>query len=259
MEQLNDKAVVKKMLRLLEENGRQEEAKEFANLITAVDSMERQYNDVLAELQAMKRQLTQATEQRHPVKDILAKAAISAEQCLDSLNHELFMVREQIVSRAANAVSDFKRMGISALERAVSSLHVFDVLTSMQDNLLMSADDVSETIRKAKDMGRELRSAGAHLKNAGRAASGKDCQNVGGGQEGRFQAAVLAPLRKLHSVLVEASRVAQSARGAVVRLEKAAEKNRGKRERPSVRHRLEQASAPRTPSVSARKPHEVER
>lgn len=61
------------------------------------------------------------------------------------------------------------------------------------------------------------------------------------------------------SVLVEASRVAQSARGAVVRLEKAAEKNRGKRERPSVRHRLEQASAPRTPSVSARKPHEVER
>ena len=106
-------------------------------------------------------------------------------------------------------------------------------------------------------MGRELRSAGAHVKNAGRAAGGKEVQPVDGGEAGRIQSAVLAPLRGVHSVLTQFSRTNGKALTAVERLEDAADRNRGKREKSSVRHRLEK-KPPALPAP-AKKFREAER
>jgi len=63
---------------------------------------------------------------------------------------------------------------------------------------------------------------------------------VDGGQAGRFETAVLSPMRAIHSVLADMNRIIYSAEDAVDELKEAAEQCRGKHEKPSVRQQLEQ-------------------
>ena len=171
----------------------------------------------------------------------------------------ILTVREHIISCAETAVADFKREGVSALDKAVSALNVQYLLETMQEKIAASLDRVAESIHKVEAMGQELRNAGGHLKNAGRAAAGKEARQIDGGQEGKFQAAVLAPLRAVHSMLGGLNRTAYAALGAVDRLSRTAERGRGKREKSSVRQRLE-GKPPALPApVPAKKSHEAER
>ena len=86
----------------------------------------------------------------------------------------------------------------------------------------------------------ELRDAGNHLANAGRAVMGREIQTKDVTQEGRFQAVILTPMRGVEKVLSGMERTTKAAVSSVRRLERTAEENRGKRERPSVRQKLEQ-------------------
>ena len=60
------------------------------------------------------------------------------------------------------------------------------------------------------------------MKNAGRALMGKEQQVVDGGSEGRFQAAVLSPLRMEKTILSQLNNMALAAIGSMERLEQAA-------------------------------------
>lgn len=259
MEPLKDHAAVKEMLRLMEENDRQEQAAEFARLISAADSIIQQYDPICAKLDEISRQLAGLSAPRHPVKDALSQTVQKVERGVTDAHLWFLKVREHIISCAETAVADFKREGVSALDKAVSALGIQDLLETMQEKIAASLDGVSESIRKVEAMGQELRSAGGHLKNAGRTAAGKEVQQIDSGQEGKFQAAVLAPLRAVHSMLGGLNRTAYAALGAVDRLSRAAERERGKREKSSVRQRLERKPPDLPAPAPMKKPHEVER
>ncbi len=264
MESLKDHAAVAEMLHLMEESGRREEAKEFSRLIAAVDSFGQQYDGLLEELQEMKRQLAEATKERHPVREALSQAAQVLERGADDLHIWLSSLRKRIISCAETVVADFKREGVSALDKVVSALNIQTHLESMRAKIAVSVNSVEASIGKIESVGKELRSAGGHLKNAGRAASGKDIQQIDGGEEGRFQRAALTPLRAASSALDRADRTICAAQDAVDRLGHAAERNHGKRERTSVRQRLEaESSARAVPSRAlsepVKRPREAER
>ena len=257
MNPLKDHEAVKEMLRLMEENARQEQAAEFARLIDAVDNMSQQYAELTNELMEVKERLSEASRLRHPLYDILSKTVRSVETKADNAFIWLCSVRDHITSCAETAVADFKRMGVSALDQAVSALRINDLLTAVGEKISAALDSAEKSIQKLETMGRELRSAGAHMKNAGRAAGGKEVQSVDGGEAGRIQTAVLAPLRGVRSVLTQFSRTNGKALAAVARLEDAADRNRGKREKSSVRRRLEK-KLPALPAP-AKKSREAER
>lgn len=89
----------------------------------------------------------------------------------------------------------------------------------------------------------------------------KETRQIDGGQAGRVQAVVLAPLRTAHASLSGINYTISTAEGAVHRLGKTAEQGRGKRERPSVRRQLAQrkAAVPALPGPDLRrKPREAE-
>lgn len=97
--------------------------------------------------------------------------------------------------------------------------------------------DTQRAIEKVETMGHELRSAGSHLKNAGRSLTGKDTRQVDGGQEGRLQAAVLAPLRTTHRIYSRMNNATLAAIGSVERLEQAA--TQGREKKTSIRQELQ--------------------
>lgn len=260
MDKLKDHAAVAEMLRLMQENGRQEQAEQFSNLISAVDSIIQQNEKLFEELYEIRQQLAvmPEPEQRHTFKDAVSNAAEMAERTAAGLYSALLTIRDHIISHAETAVADFKRMGVCALDSAAYAMGVQHLLNGMSEQTAKAADSVENSIKMVEAMGQELRSAGGHLKNAGRTVSGKEAQQIDGGQEGRFQAALLAPLRAAHSTLGRIERTIIAARCASENLESAAEKMRGKREKTSVRRRLGEKKA-LPPPATARKHREAER
>lgn len=264
MDFLQDHESIKEILRLMEENNRQNQVQEFSRLIACVDSMEQQYAAVLSELRDVKKQLAEIPEQRRSVKDTLMEMVQALETRVGEMRDHLQTIREKIISDSKDAVSGFKQMGVSALDTAMCALGIKNLLESVQDKIYRSMENISASIQRVEAMGQELRSVGNHLKNAGRAAAGKEPQQADTAREGRFQAAVLAPMRAANAMYAGMNRTIYGALGAVDRLERAAKRTRGKRERPSVRQQLEEKRAetqarPLALPDPSRKPHEATR
>ena len=133
-------------------------------------------------------------------------------------------------------------------------------------NLMIA--DTKQNIEKVESIGHELRSVGGHLKNAGRTLTGKETQTVDGGQEGRFQSVVLAPMRTTQKLLSGMNNATLAAIGRVESLELSAEAAREARaerqaeKKPSIRQALaekkaEIAGQPAPAPDKAHKPQEA--
>lgn len=237
----HNQEIMEQFFKLLSENGRAGQSEDLSRLLFYMDGMSRQLDAVYQELQTVKAQLAQAQDAPHQTAlqgmvDTLQSKVQQAQEKLDGL-------REKIMQCAANAVESFKRAGVAALDKAVSAMGIHKTLEAVQQNISGSLEDAKKSIEKVENLGHELRSAGGHLKNAGRTVIGKETQAVDGGQEGRFQAAVLAPMRTVHKMLSSMNNATLAAIGNVERLETAAEAAR-EAKKPPVRQTADEEKEP---------------
>ncbi|MDE6454666.1 MAG: hypothetical protein K2L38_01860 [Dysosmobacter sp.] len=234
-------------MKLLEENGRQGQAQDLSQLLFYMDGMSRQFDAVFQELQEVKAQLAQ--EKQPAVQKIMQGVVTNLENKVEWARDMLAGLRERITDCARNAAENFKEAGVSALDKAVSAMGVKNRLESLQEHISGVISDTKRSIEKVESIGHELRSVGGHLKNAGRAMTGKETQTVDGGQEGRFQSVVLAPMRATKSLLSNMNNATLAAIGRVENLELSAEAVREARaerqaeKKPSVRQMLTEKKA----------------
>ena len=262
MDSLQGNEALQQFMKLLEENGRQGQAADLSMLMWYMDGMSRQFDAVFQELREVKAQLAQ--EKQPAVQRIMKGAVTKLGNRVDWARKMLAILRERIVERSRNAVENFKEAGVSALDKAVASMGVKPRLESLQEHISSVISDTKRNIEKVENIGHELRSVGGHLKNAGRALTGKETQTVEGGQEGRFQSAVLAPMRATQKLLVGMNNATLAAIGRVESLELSAEAAREARaackaeKKPSVRQDLAEkkaaVAARPAPAQAAREP-----
>lgn len=219
MEQLQENDAVRQFLKLLMENS-PDKGKDYSMLLWQLDGMASQLDAALRELNEVKSQLAGMQEGR--VKQSISHAAEAVGNRLYTAQKSLSDIKDRIVAGAKEAAAGFKRMGVSALDKAVSALGIKKALEAVQKDLGSSAADIKKCIEKIENAGHELRSVGGHIKNVGRVLMGKERQTVDGGKEGRFQAAVLAPLRTEKKILARLNNMTLAAIGNVERLEQAA-------------------------------------
>jgi len=234
--------IMEQFLKLLSENGRAGQSEDLSRLLFYMDAMNRQLNAVRQELQTVNVQLAQMPQeapQKNAVQGMVNALQDKVQQAQEKLNG----LREKIMQCAANAVESFKRAGVTALDKAVSAMGIHKTLEAVQQNISGSLDDTKKSIEKVETLGHELRSAGGHLKNAGRTAVGKDTRQVDGGQEGRFQSAVLAPMRTVQKLLTNMNNATLAAIGNVERLETAAEAAREARKPPIRQEQAQEEKA----------------
>ena len=115
---------VQELLNLLAENGRQGQASDLSALLFYMDGMERQYTAVLRELQEVRGQLDKMSARQSPAKTALHKALDTLHQRLDALREQMRALREKISAWAKDTVKNFQSMGVSALDKAVTALHI---------------------------------------------------------------------------------------------------------------------------------------
>ena len=224
LQSLAGNGAVREYLNLLA-GSRPEAGMEYAALIVQLDGMQRQLDAALKELTQVRGEL--AKMQECPEKGFLSRAMDAAGKGLHAMQWGLAEVKGRIVSGAREAVESVRKSGIKALDKAVSAAGIRKGLEEMHGNLSGSIEDVKKSIEKVETVGRELRSVGEHLKKAGRAVMGREQQKVDGGTEGRFQAAILAPMRREKRILDRMNNLVLAALGSVERLEREAEKARG--------------------------------
>lgn len=254
MDPLQSNEAIQQFMKLLEENNRQGQAADLSQLMWYMDGMSRQYDAVLQELKKVRQQLAQVQEPS--VKYVMQGTVAKLEHRAHQIKETLDSLWEKIAGRAATAVENFKNAGVSALDKAVSAIGVKNMLESLQEKISGMIADTKQNIETVEGIGHELRSVGGHLKNAGRTMIGKETKVVDGGQEGRFQSVVLAPLRTIRGLLSNMNNATLAAIGGLESLEISAESARdaqaeraeqrpGKRleEKPSIRQALHKNQA----------------
>lgn len=246
MDQLKDNEAIQEFLKLLMENT-PERGQDYSTMLWQVDGMTRQLEQALNELQAVKQELSKMQE--NPVKRTVSRIVQGMEQKIHALQERLSGVKDTIVENAKQVVENVKQTGISALDKTVSFLGIGKALNAMQEDLRRTMADTAKSIDKLETIGHELRSVGGHFKNVGRAVIGKEQHHIDGGTEGRFQAAVLAPMRKEKELLGHLNNMVLAAIGGVERLEQAADRNKEQpeAEEPQQTEELEGEPAPRNP------------
>lgn len=247
----HNQEIMEQFLKLLSENGRAGQSQDLSRLLFYMDGMSRQLEAVRQELQAVNIQLAQA--QNPPQKSALQGMVNALQTKVQQAQEKLDGLREKIMQCAAHAVESFKRAGVSALDKAVSAMGIHKTLEAIQQNISGSLDDAKKSIEKVETLGHELRSVGGHLKNAGRTVIGKETRQVDGGQEGRFQAAVLAPMRTVHKMLSSMNNATLAAIGNVERLETAAEAAR-EAKKPPIQQAVNEEKEPEPKEKQSEKP-----
>ena len=122
MDPLQGQEAVQQFMKLLVENGRRGQAMDLSQLMWYMDGMNRQFEAVLAELQEVREQLAQ--EKRPSIREHMENAASVLEEKALAVRDKLTGLWEKITQCAADAVRNFKEMGVSALDGAVSALGV---------------------------------------------------------------------------------------------------------------------------------------
>ena len=258
MRLLSDHEAVTELLSLMKENGRKLNAAELSYMIYAIDHIDKQYSELLSMIQDRRDRLAEAAAECYaagaeaPDFSEFQVVQKEAEQVLS----KVAAVKEKIVIWAKAAVEDFKQIGVSALDTAMSTLNVHSMLWTLRRQARSSTLNIIATIQRAETMGQEMRSMGGHLKNVIWVIQGKAPQVVDGGQEGRFQSVILAPMRAVRKMLSVVSNATLAAIGGVEHLSESAEAARkaraeraaqkpGKRleKKPSIRQALQKNQA----------------
>ena len=102
------------LLKLLNENGREDQARGLSLLAWYLDGMEHQLDSVLEELQSVKSELAQVTEQQS-TKPFLVKMVETLEGKVEQARDRLVIFQTRIMECTKNAVDRFKDTGVSAL------------------------------------------------------------------------------------------------------------------------------------------------
>lgn len=238
MDPLQENDALQQFMKLLAENGREGQAADLSQLMWYMDGMTRQYESVLRELQEVRQQLAQVQET--PQKNLIGRMVDALESKVQQVRSALDSLWTKISRCAAEAVENVAEAGVSALDKATNMAlqGTKSALEGVRKTICGAYEDVKRDIEKVEEMGHELRSVGGHLKNAGRALTGKETQRVDGGQEGRFQSAVLAPMRATQKLLVGMNNATLAAIGRVEELERPVE------ERNQDLHRASHGQAP---------------
>ena len=246
----------RELLKLLNENGRAVQGQDLSLMAWYLDGMERQFDAVLQELQRVKAELAQVTEQQAPDKPLLTNMLETLEAKVEQARERLSAFRDKILECAHDAVDRFKDAGVSALDNAVAAMRVKKGLEHLQEGLQSSLSGMKEALGKAEEMGTQLRTGFRDIANAGRIVANKELDFDPKTEEGRFQSVVLAPMRGIQKLLSNINNNALAAIGVVEDLEQSADMARerqaeraaekpGKRlaKKPSIRQALKNNQA----------------
>lgn len=227
---LTDNREVAALLRYMIQHQQKQAHADFSDLLHTVSALEEQLRVTTAELKNVKRELHTMQGSLLPAQRSSGERLVkAAETALRQAGEQLRGIREKIVQAAKNTLENVRQAGISGLNGLSNLLGVRKGLRGLKAQMDWSATTLETGVSRMEAAGKELHGAGEHLRNLGRALTGKEPL----AKQAEKQAAALAPLRGLAGAFRKMEARAGHALGALDKLERAAEVKK-----PSVRETL---------------------
>ena len=203
---------------------------DFQKLLEQVGTMERQLEAAVQELAAMRRDLAEMERRRHPAANAVRKAVIVMQAQVLELREKMFALKEAVVDGCKNAVAAFRKQGSAALDNITRFFRVRPMLEAVQEQAAHAAEAADRAMGRIEAASRKYHEAGRHLKNAGRALTGKDAIQEAR-QPGKAAKAAAAPFRATRACFRAMEKGAASAADRLGRLEQ---------QKPSVQETIQQ-------------------
>ena len=178
---VEDNAVMKQLMKLLEQQNMGDQKKDFMEFFQYVAGMQEQLGTMLDELQGVRQELSELREsQPKMVTESLMDRVAHLQEKIINLSERLSAVKDHLMETAAQAVRAFKEKGregmCKALQKGISG--VKKMLTDYRENLEGVMADYQKTADRIDSIGNELKQIGNSVANVGRLLTGKDAKEV---------------------------------------------------------------------------------
>lgn len=217
---IQENEYVKELLAVLKEHP-SPGGKELTEAIGQVAEMEKRLADAVDELKIIRQDLAQI--QNHPLKMVLQKSIITLQDHILTLRDRLAELKAGIIEGCKHTLADFKEHGMAALGGMARFFHIKSGLEAMRDNLTQSIRIDQKAIQKIEAVSAEYHEAGRHLKNMGRALTGKMAIQEAR-PKGILAKTVQAPYRAELACLTAMKNSMEKSIDTFARLEQAAQK-----------------------------------
>ena len=173
---LTQDEMVMELIKLLKENQMKDKANDIFETATYVDGLEKKLNQVVLELNDVRKQLADIQEQQimKSIKAQLAKAAERMETLCNSMKGQLFEVKTEFKEKAASIVTEAKEKGREALNRVSEFFGVKEKLEKLRMNVREAGIETDKSIAKIDQFGADIREAGRTVTNAFRTFADKE-------------------------------------------------------------------------------------
>lgn len=168
--------MIMELLELLKQNSMPQEANHTFELCAYIDSLERKLDSMTEELAYVKQQLKDMQEDT-VLNNLKAQVHAAAERLQERCNmmkEQLFVVKDNIRSKASDIVVEAKKKGKAALNKISELFDVKDKLMVIRAHVKESQKEVSETITKIDALGAGIREANQKIANTFRTFADKE-------------------------------------------------------------------------------------
>ena len=170
---LADSPPIQELMGILKENNK--DTAGLTALLSYVKQMEDFVKSAEGRITDMQSQLTDMKEiQKHPIKTALTNTTESLDAGVAGIRAQLNRIKESIVEACKNAITTFKKVGITALDKLASFFNIKQGLEAIQKSTESGMNRCDKAVARVETFSKEYHATGKHLKNLLRMIVGKD-------------------------------------------------------------------------------------
>lgn len=168
--------MIMELLELLKQNSMPQEANHTFELCAYIDSLEKKLDSMTEELANVKQQLNDMKEDTilNNLKAQVQAAAERLQERCNTMKEQLFVVKDNIKSKASDIVVEAKKKGKAALNKIAEILNIKDKLIDIRMHVKEAKKEVSATIAKIDVFGAGMREANQKIANTFRTFADKE-------------------------------------------------------------------------------------
>jgi len=208
------------LLKIMKDNKPSEMA-DLLSILAHIDSMEKQLDAAVNELAEIRRDLAEARKFNNPIAGLLHNAETTLQSKITELHEKLTELKTAVINGCKNALDAVKQNGFNALDKVAKFFNVKPLLENMRDDLAKNISSMDKIISRIESVSSEYHETGKHIKNIGRALTGKEPVQEAK-PNGAMARAFEAPFKTERNLFSSMKDNVENAIGSIMRLEEKA-------------------------------------